>query len=216
MRDGEGMVRGKLKTDAIGRKQPSQYMRRKRALTAAQHRWKEKRTLEPGISLHWSQRSFANKLRHLAAVKKGGATTGGQIREQHRLFWRWYHGDCKAQLRGPFKAVIETFERIEAAFNQRYKVTQDKDVAWDGFMAVVLKWYVFTSCTRMNPRTIERDLWDLYERFMEADAYALYRDGGLLKTLHDYEDAKEEKALRMAIYRSRANEGAVRNIKKSK
>ena len=210
-------MRGKVRTDAIG-KQPSRYMRKKRALNAARHRWKEKRTLEPGVSLHWSQRSFANKLRHLAAVKKGGATTGGHIKEQQRLFWRWYHGDCKAQLRGPFKAVVETFERIEAAFDQRYKANPDKDDAWYGFEAVVFRRYILTSCSRMRPQAIERDMWELYETFMEADDQALYGDGqatGLLSALRVYETAKEEKELRLAIYRSKI-EGGVSNIKKSK
>ena len=124
--------------DTAGRKQPSKYLRKKRAKNAARHRWKNKHELIPGHPLPWSQRSFANTLRHLAASRKGGRTTGDQIKEQQRLFWRWYHGDCKADLRGPFKTVVETLERIEAAYNQRYGRSDQKWLEWDGFMAEVL------------------------------------------------------------------------------
>ena len=41
---------GKDKTDALGRKMPSKYMRKKRAANAAKMRWKEKWRLRARLS----------------------------------------------------------------------------------------------------------------------------------------------------------------------
>jgi hypothetical protein len=193
-------------TDSAGRKQPSKYLRKKRAANGAKHRWKHKWQLVPGFPPSWSERSFANKQRHLAAAKKGGEVTGHQIREQQRLFWRWYHGDCKAQLRGPFKAVVETFERIEAAYVQRYGYKGPKWIAWEGFFAHVFQSYVLVAIGRTRPEDVERDMWALYQQFMDADDAELYGDGrrpGLLKALHDFDDALEAKRVRLGLWRSK-------------
>ena len=136
----------KDKTDAIGRRLPSKFKRTKRARKASQHRWKHKWQLEPGNPKPWNRLSLANELRQLAAARKGGETTGGRIREQQRVFWRWYYGDCKAQLRGPFKTVVETLERIEAAYAQYYRNDPAKDLPWDGFMHHVFSAYVLRPC----------------------------------------------------------------------
>jgi hypothetical protein len=134
-------------------------------------------------------------LRQHAAAKKGGEATGAAIREQQRLFWRWYHGDCQAQLRGPFKTVVETLERIEAAYVQRYGRDSSKYLAWDGFMHDVFVTYVFKSCRKMRPEAIERHMWERFETFLEADYKTLHgNDGtgdGLLQSLFAYEAAKE-------------------------
>jgi hypothetical protein len=192
--------------DSAGRKQPSKYLRRKRAAKAAKHRWKHKQVLTPGYPRPWSERSYANKLRHMAAARKGGATTGGKIREQQRQFWDFYHGNSKAKLHGPFTAVVETFERIEAAYDQRYKGTGAKLIAWDGFFAEMLHSFVFAPCWTSNSEDLERQMWDLYEMFMEADDKLLWGDGrdpGLLKRLHEYDDAVERKKLRLEMWRDR-------------
>ena len=180
---------GKDETDSAGRKQPSKYLRKKRAVKAAGHRWKHKWQLVPGIRLEWFERSLADELRHRAAVKKGGKTTGGQIREQQRLFWRWYYGDCKAQLRGPFKTVVETIERIEAAYVQRYG-RKSKVLPWDGFMHHAFTDYILRPCWKMKPDAIERDLWARYELFMTAEGKAL---NDLLRAMLEYEDEREER-----------------------
>ena len=168
----------------------------KRAVNAARHRWKQKCQLSPGYPLSWSDRSLANKQRQLEAAKKGGQAIGRQIKEQQRLFWRWYYGDCKAQLRGPFKAVVETFERIEAAYDQRFGSGIAKEIAWQGFEHEVFSKFILRSCSKMEPETIERQMWAAYEKFMEADDRTLCGDngrGGLLKALFDYEAAKERR-----------------------
>src|SRR5215510_5444521 len=144
--------------DSAGRKQPSKYLRKKRASKAAQHRWKHKWQLSPGIPLHWGKRSLADQERQLTAAKKGGEATGGQIREQQDVFWRWYHGDCKEQLRGPFRTVVETLERIEAAYAQRYGWNGPRSLCWDGFMHYVFSKYVLVGCRKMRPEAIERDM----------------------------------------------------------
>jgi hypothetical protein len=156
--------------------------------------------------MSWSERSYANKLRHLAAARKGGATTGSQIKEQQRLFWDFYHGNRKEQLHGPFTAVVETFERIEAAYIQRYGRNGPKWLAWDGFFAQMLYSFVFSPCWTKKPEDLEREMWELYEEFMEADDNALWGDGkysGLLGTLHRYDDALEEKKIRIEQWRMR-------------
>jgi hypothetical protein len=186
--------------DAAGRKQPSKYLRKKRATKAARHRWKHKYQLVPGLVLPWNERSLANTFRHLAACKRGGKTTGAQIKEQQRLFWRWYHGDCKAHLRGPFRAVVETLERIEAAYEQRYGQNGPKWLEWEGFMAEVFATYILSSCSRMKSRVIEQEMWERYETFMSAEGQALHK---LLGPLYEYEDAKDDKKLRLDLYRSR-------------
>lgn len=190
--------------DSAGRKQPSLYRRNKRAKTAANHRWKHKQQLIPGIVRPWSERSYANKLRHLAAAKRGGATTGGQIKEQQRLFWDFYHGNCKSRLRGPFTAVVETFERIEAAYDQRYGHNGTKGLAWDGFFARMLYSFVFAPCWKRKPEDLEREMWELYGKFMEADDSVLWGDGersGLLSTLLAYDDALAAKQRRIDQWR---------------
>ena len=195
---------GKDERDSAGRKQPSKYLRKKRAANAARHRWKQKCELVPGIPLSWSERSFANKLRHLAAAKKGGETTGSQIKEQQRVFWRWYYGDCKEQLSGPFKTVVETFERIEAAYVQRHGHNGSKWIEWGGFVADVFVTYILVACGSLKPDVVEQEMWARYEEFMEADEAALYGDGktpGLLKALHDYDDAREAKRVRLQMWR---------------
>src|SRR5258707_8459280 len=101
------MTSDKGKTDAIGRGLPSKYKRTKRALKASQHRWKHKLQLEPGNLKPWNHLSLANQLRHLAAARKGGETTGGGIKEQQRVFLRWCYGHFKAQLQGTFKTLVE-------------------------------------------------------------------------------------------------------------
>jgi hypothetical protein len=210
-------MNGKEKKDSVGRRQPPKHLRKKRAANAAKHRWKEKWQLVPGSPLPWSKRSVANRQRHLAASRKGGETTGRQIKEQQRLFWRWYHGDCKAQLRGPFKTVVETFERIEAAYGQRYGNDAYKEIAWDGFFAQMLVSYVFVA-RRRTKAEIERGMWALYEEFMEADDAALYgdgRSGGLLKALHDYDDAQEEKRIRLQMWRAKQSTPAASKAKKN-
>ena len=166
-------MRGKDR-DAIGREQPPEFVRKRRAVYAARHRWKQKWQLVPGYPLLWGERSLANKERHLAATKKGGETTGRHIKEQQRLFWRWYYGDCKEQLRGAFKAVVETFERIEGAHVQRYGRRGSKALAWDGFEADVFVSYILRSCSKLKPELIEQKMWDRYKVFMEADDKALH------------------------------------------
>jgi hypothetical protein len=168
---------GDDKPDALGRRQPSKYLRRKRATKAAQHRWKHKWQLLPGIPLQWGQRSLADQERHLAAAKKGGEATGGPIREQQRVFWRWYYGDCKEQLQGPFRTVVETLERIEAAYAQRYGWKGRMSLRWDGFMHYVFSSYVLVGCRKMRPETIERDMWRRYQALMDANDKALYGEG---------------------------------------
>ena len=190
-----------VEKDSAGRKQPSKYLRKKRATNAAKHRWKQKMQLIPGVVRPWSERSFANKLQHLAAARKGGNTTGHQIREQQRLFWRWYHGDCKAQLDGPFKAVVETFERIEAAFVQQYGYKSPKHLAWDGFFADMFTSYVLAACWNRTPEDIERSMWARYQEFMEADDAALWN--GLLSALLAHDDAQEEKRIRIEAWRQK-------------
>jgi hypothetical protein len=197
--------------DSAGRKQPSKDLRKKRAVNGAKHRWKHKWQLVPGFPPSWSERSFANKLRHLVAAKKGGETTGRQIREQQRLFWRWYHGDCKAQLREPFKSVVETFERIEVAHLQRYGSRGAKPLAWDGFFAQMFKSYVLVACGGRKPADIERELWALYEKYMNADDHDL---DALLTALYEYEDALEEKSIRLGMWRERMSRQAPSKNKK--
>ncbi len=191
---------GKDDKDSAGRKQPSKYLRKKRATNAAKHRWKQKWQLEPGLPRSWSERCYANKLRHLAAAKKGGATTGGRIKEQQRLFWDFYHGNCKARLHGPFAAVVETFERIEAAYHQRYGHNSPKWLAWDGFFARMLYSFVFAPCWKRKTEDLEREMWELYGEFMDADDSVLWGDGersGLLSTLLAYDDALAAKQRRV-------------------
>jgi hypothetical protein len=190
--------------DSAGRKQPSKYKRAKRATNAAKQRWKDKRPLVPGLPLPWSERSLANKQRHLAAATKGGQVTGHQIREQQQFFWNWYYGNDKAQLRGPFKAVVETFERIEQAFNQRYRGGSEsaKWIAWDGFFAEMFASYVLVACGSRKPEEIEQEMWARYHEFMEADEAVLFADG-FLTALHKYEDAKEEKKYRVEMWRAK-------------
>lgn len=200
--------------DSAGRRQPSSYLRKKRATNAAKHRWKEKYQLEPGAPRSWSERSYANKLKHLAAARKGGAKTGGQIKEQQRLFWRFYHGNCKEQLQGPFTVVVETFERIEAAYVQRYGHNGAKWLAWDGFFARLLHSFVFSPCWTKKPEDLERDMWELYEAFMDADDQALWEDG-LLSTLLSYEDALEEKRLRIEQWRAKNSRSQTSRNKKT-
>jgi len=185
--------------DSAGRRQPSKYLRTKRAANAAKHRWKEKYQLVPGAPPSWSERSYANKLKHIAAAKKGGAKTGGQLKEQQRLFWLFYHGNCKAQLNGPFTAVVETFERIEADYAERYKGS--KGLNWDGFFAQMLYTFVFSACWTKSSEDLERGMWELYEKYMEADDDTLLREG-LLATLFAYDERMEEKKLRLAQWRS--------------
>jgi hypothetical protein len=190
----ESMSR-KDEKDTAGRKQPSKYLRTQRASNAARHRWKHKWELVPGKPLPWQRRSLANMLRHHAAAKLGGETTRREISEQQRLFWRWYHGDCKAQLRGPFKTVVETLERIEAAYVQRYGREGSKDLAWEGFMHDVFSTYILRRCGKMQPQAIERHMWGRFEIFLEADDEALHgKDGtgrGLLQPLFAYWDARD-------------------------
>ena len=181
---------GKDERDSAGRKQPSKYLRKKRAVNAAQHRWKNKQELVPGYPLPWNQRSLANQLRHLAAAKKGGTKTGSQIKEQQRVFWRWYYGDCKAQLRGPFKTVVETLERIETAYVQRYGRDGSKWLAWDGFMHYVFTDYILRACWKMSPETIERKMWVQYELFMVSEGKTLDE---LLRPMIEYEDEREQR-----------------------
>jgi hypothetical protein len=203
--------------DAAGRRLPSKYRRKKRAATAARHRWKNKWQLEPGVPLHWFERSLAGELRHRAAVKKGGEATGRRVKEQQRLFWRWYYGDCKEHLSGPFQTVVETFERIEAAYVQRYGHNGPKAMAWDGFFAVVFQTYVLVSCRSMLAEVIERAMWERYQVFMEADDKALYGDGkvpGLLQPLHDHDDSLQRKHERLALWRAKqARDRTNRKIK---
>ena len=132
---------------------------------------------------------------------KAAKTTGRQVKEQQRLFWRWYYGDCKEQLRGPFKAVVETFERIEGAYVQRYGRRGSKALAWDGFEADVFVSYILRSCSKLSPELIELKMWDRYKVFMEADNKALHE--GLLKPLFDYEYALALKEERLEAYRRR-------------
>ena len=209
----------KDKKDSAGRKQPSKYLRKKRAANAAKHRWKEKWQLVPGAPAPWSERSCANKQRHLAAARKGGATTGQMVREQQRLFWRWYHGDCKAQLRGLFKTVVETFERIEAAYVQRYGRNSPKKTAWEGFFAQMLLSYVLVARKHVMLANIEQEMWALYQEFMEADDAALFGEGrraGLLKPLFDHDDAQEAKRVRLQLWRAKvANQMTSKPKKKS-
>jgi hypothetical protein len=190
--------------DRAGRKQPSKYRRRKRAINAAKQRWKDKRRLIPGLPLPWSERSLANKQRHLAAARKGGLATGHQIREQQRLYWNWFHGGDKTQLRGSFKAVIETLERIEKSFNQHYRGTRDgvEFIAWDGFLAEMFETYVLVACGRKNPADIEKKMWARFHEFMEADETALFTQG-FLNALHRYEDKKKEKKYRIETWRAK-------------
>lgn len=183
-----------VKADAIGRKQPSKYRRKKRALNAARHRWKHKWTLVPGAA--WNQRSLADKMRHLAAAKKGGAVTGAQVKEQMRLFWNWDYGNCKAHLREPFKTVVETFDQIEAEHLRRYG-RSSHELQWEGFRADVITSYVLRSCNRMKPDAIERELWDRYRQYIKAEGAGLY------EALYAYEDARELKRLRLSLWLDR-------------
>lgn len=205
--------------DSVGRKQPSKYLRKKRAAHAAKHRWKYKQVLVPGHPRAWSERSYANKLRHLAAARKGGATTGSKIKEQQRLFWDFYHGNSKAKLHGPFRAVVESFERIEAAYNQRYGEKGSKWIAWDGFFAQMLYSFVFTPCWTRTAEDLESEMWELFETFMAADDRTLWGDrdgsGGLLKTLHDYEDRLEEKKVRLAMWRDKRSKAETSKTSKT-
>jgi hypothetical protein len=200
--------------DSAGRRQPSKYLRTKRAANAAKHRWKEKYQLVPGVPKSWSERSYGNKLKHLAAARKGGAKTGSQIKEQQGLFWRFYHGNCKAQLQGPFTVVVETFERIEAAYVQRYGYTGPKWLAWDGFFAQMLYEFVFSPCWTKEPEVLEREMWELYQKYMEADDNALWQ-GGLLSTLNSYEERLKEKKLRIAQWRAKRSNGETSKSKKT-
>lgn len=190
--------------DSAGRRQPPRYLRRKRAITAAKQRWKDKRRLIPGLPLPWSERSLTNKQRHLAAARKGGQVTGHQVREQQRLYWNWFYGGDKTHLRGPFKAVIETLERVEQAFHQHYRGTRDgvEFVAWDGFLAEMFETYVLVACGRKNPADIEREMWSRFHEFMDTDEAALFTKG-FLGALHRYENAKEEKKYRIEMWRAK-------------
>ncbi|MBI1651167.1 hypothetical protein [Hyphomicrobium sulfonivorans] len=188
--------------DSAGRNQPSKYLRKKRASNAAKHRWKAKQTLVPGVPKTWSERSFANKLRHLAAARKGGATTGVRIREQQHLFWNFYHGNCKVKLHGPFSVVVETFERIEAEYNQRYGPKYSNWMAWDGFFAQFLYSFVFSSCWSKAPEQLEQEMWELFEKYMAADEQALWNNG-LMDRLVAYDDAQAEKKVRLALWRDK-------------
>jgi hypothetical protein len=182
--------------DAAGRKQPSEHLRQKRAVKAARHRWKQKWQLDPGSPIPWNRRSLANELRSRAASKRGGQKIASLLAEQQSLFWRWYYGDCKAHLRGPFKTVVETFERIEAAYVQRYGRSK-KGLAWDGFMHFVFKSYILKPCWKLNPDTIEREMWAEYERFMTAEGKTLEE---MARPMMEYEDEREErKAMLLAL-----------------
>lgn len=204
--------------DSVGRKQPSKYMRKKRAAHAARHRWKHKQVLTPGLSLPWSERSYANKLRHLAAARKGGATTGCKIREQQRMFWDFYHSNSKDKLHGPFTSVVETFERIEAAYIQRYGEKGPKWLAWDGFFAQMLYSFVFTPCWTKRPQDLEREMWEMYQEYMDADDRKLWGEdslSGMLATLHKFDDRLKEKQERLAMWRmKKAGTDPASNMKK--
>jgi hypothetical protein len=150
--------------------------------------------LLPGIPLQWGQRSLADQERHLAAAKKGGEATGGPIREQQRVFWRWYYGDCKEQLQGPFRTVVETLERIEAAYAQRYGWKGRMSLRWDGFMHYVFSSYVLVGCRKMRPETIERDMWRRYQALMDANDKALYGEGSSPGLLSPYLEFEAEKS----------------------
>jgi hypothetical protein len=120
---------------------------------------------------------------------------------------------------GPFKTVVDTLERIEAAYTQRYGQKGPKWLEWEGFMAEVIVTYVVSSCSRMKPAVIEREMWERYETFMEAEGAALYGDDqipGLLKPLHDFEDAMDRKRERLAAYRSRVGSTATTSKKRNK
>ena len=69
--------------------------------------------------------------------------------------------------------VVETFERIEAAYVQRYGRNSSKRLAWDGFTMEVFVEYVLRSCSKKSAEVIERLLWERYDQFMQADANAL-------------------------------------------
>lgn len=138
----------------------------------------------------------------MAAARKGGATTGGQLKEQQRLFWRFYHGDCKAQLQGPFTVVVETFERIEAAYVQRYGRTGPKWLNWEGYFARFLYEFVFSACWTKRSEDLEREMWQLYEKYMAADDNELFQKG-LLESLHSYEERLQEKKIRIDMWRAK-------------
>ncbi len=201
--------------DSKGRKQPSKFLRKKRAVHAAKHRWKHKQVLIPGHPRPWSERSYASKLRHLAAARKGGATTGSKIREQQRMFWDFYHGNSKAKLRGPFTIVVETFERIEAAYLQRYGERGLKSMEWEGFFAEFLYSFVFTASWTKKPEHLEGEMWELYETFMEAGEEELWGMGGLMTRLLAYEEALEQKKRRIEMWRLKNPEAYASISKKS-
>jgi hypothetical protein len=183
--------------DAIGRKQPSKYLRQKRARTAARHRWKHKWQLLPGEPIPWNHRSFENELRSRALSKQRGQKIANLHAEQRSLFWRWYHGDCKEHLHGPFKTVVETFERTEAAYVQRYGRRSPKWEAWEGFTHYVFKTYILRACWKMDPEAIERDMWARYEQFMTAEGMALVE---MLRPMIKYEEEREERILLAQAY----------------
>jgi hypothetical protein len=56
--------------------------------------------------------------------------------------------------------VVETFERIEAAYDQRYRRNDAKILEWDGFVHFVFRNYILIPCWKMNPECIEREMWD--------------------------------------------------------
>lgn len=211
------MSRSHIARDLAGRKMPPKKLRSERASNAALHRWKDKWRLVPGESKPWSERSFADKLRHLEAVRKGGANTGGRIKEQQRLFWNWYHGNSKEGLQEPFKTVVETFEKLHAAYEQKYGANGgSKVLVWDGFFAEFFQTYVLGASWKKQPDELERELWTLFDKFMAANHDELYgRAGspGLLQTLFDFEDAQDEKQARLAEWRS-ARSGVMSKNKK--
>ena len=152
------------------------------------------------------ERSHADKLRRLAAIEAIRA----EIKGQQDLYWRWFYGQCKERLHGPFKTVIETLERIEAAYDQRYANLPEKDAAWAGFMHYVFTTFILQLCRYKKPETIERRMWGEYQTFLEAGhEKALYGDGrnpGLLRRLHDYEDWKRDQGWWRSGRRQRTHE----------
>jgi hypothetical protein len=162
----------------------------RRARHAAQQRWKRKMVLVPGVTprLPWQNRSLEAQERGLTAAFKGGATHKARIEAQVKAWWDWDAGGVKPEAGTAIRAVVDTYEALEASADKG-------SMAWAVYRHKTLGRFVYCrSCHNDKPPKIEAEMRTRWETYLTAgipaDDRAAWEDWELRSTA--VQDAVDE------------------------